>query len=168
MPGNQLHSYADVQGMGSSHYVELCPPVNLRLNKLFLLQVDPCLHLITTMRILSIIEVWGKNMRGNIFKKYCGVLQSCHWFLARDIIMRLWKPTPIASCCQSLGLSLCFREAVGWWESSWIQLFPTTWPFFQLVGSGYSELYLFSRFSVWTFGIWWSFIFYLFTSFVVF
>ena len=93
-------------------------------------------------------------------------MQSCHWSLACDIIMSLWKPTPIASCCQSLGLSLCFREAVGWWESSWIQLFPTTWPFFQLVGSGFSELYLFSRFSVWTFGIWWSSIFYLFTSFV--
>ena len=99
-------------------------------------------------------------------KKYCGVFKSCHWSLACDIIMRLWKPTPIASCCLRLGLSLCFREAVGWWESSWIQLFPTTWPFFQLVGSGYSELYLFSRFLVWTFGIWWSSIFYLFTSFV--
>ena len=43
--------------------------VNLRLNKLFLLQVDPCLHLITTMRILSIIDVWNKNVKGNIFLK---------------------------------------------------------------------------------------------------
>ena len=108
-------------------------------------------------------------MRGNIFKKYCGVLQSCHWFLARDIIMRLCKECEIptnSKLLPRLGLSLCFREAVGWWESSWIQLFPTTWPFFQLVGSGYSELYLFSRFSVWTFGIQWSFILCLFTSLV--
>ena len=113
---------------------------------------------------------WGQECQKKYILKILWGFEELSWSLACDIIRRLckdcWIPTN-SKLLPRLHLSLCFRQRqlVGG-RAVELCCFSQTWPFPQLVGSGYSELYLFSRFSVQTFGIWWSFIFYLFTSFV--
>ena len=66
-------------------------------------------------------------------KNHCGVLQSCHWSLACDIIMRLckecWIPTN-SKLLPRLRLSLCFRQRqlVGG-RAVELCCFSQTWPF---------------------------------------